>query len=148
MDCVRQRIRRDRPLKRYKAAVNRAAELRRQLDEKIGTRTQAIDGATYSAVGDCLAAAATAGATTKGGKSATLKAAALACIKANLKPEKGFDLGEILSHDYDVGQIERDLAEAVRTQQLMEKELGEAQAAMREAQGALSQAGCSDEGVS
>ena len=41
------------------------------------------------------------------------------------------------------GQIERDLAEAVDTQKLMLKELEVADAAWREAQGALSQAGCS-----
>ena len=83
------------------------------------------------------------GATTTGKWPAKLSAAAIACIKANLKPEKGFDLGEILSHDDDVGQIERDLAEAVDTQKLMLKELEVADAARREAQGALSQAGCS-----
>ncbi|MBI2239251.1 MAG: hypothetical protein HYU59_00450 [Magnetospirillum gryphiswaldense] len=134
--------------KRFHEAVDQVKELRRQLDEAAAKRETAVGDALGSAAGDCLAAGAAAGATTKGGWPAKLSAAAIACIKANLKPEKGFDLGDILSHDYDVGQIERDLAEAVRTQQLMQKELDAAYAAMREAQGALSQTGCSGEGVS
>lgn len=133
---------------RFREAADQAKELRRQLDDRIKNRDKTILDALGSAAGDCLAAAATAGATTKGKWSAKLSAAAIACIKANLKPEKGFDLGEILSHDDDVGQIERDLAEAVESQKLMLKELEAAGTAMQEAQGALSQAGCSNEGYS
>lgn len=134
--------------KRFHEAVDQVKALRQQLDEAAAKRATAVGDALGSAAGDCLAAGAAAGATTKGRWPAKLSAAAIACIKANLKPEKGFDLGDILSHDYDVGQIERDLAEAVRTQQLMQKELDAADVAMREAQGALSQTGCSGEGVS
>lgn len=134
--------------KRFHEAADQVEKVRERLDEAVAKRDETLSGALGSAAGDCLAAAAAAGATTKGRLSAKLTAAAIACIKANLKPEKGFDLGEILSHDDDVGQIERDLAEAVRTQQLMQKELDAADAAMREAQGVLSQAGCSGFGYS
>ena len=122
--------------------------VRKRLDDAIAKRDSTVGGALGSAAADCLAAAVATGATNTGKWPAKLSAAAIACIKANLKPEKGFDLGEILSHDDDVGQIERDLAEAVDTQKLMLKELEVADAARREAQGALSQAGCSNEGYS
>jgi hypothetical protein len=133
---------------RFHEVATQVEMVRKRLDDAIAKRDSTIGDALGSAAADCLAAAATAGATTKGKWPAKLSAAAIACIKANLKPEKGFDLGEILSHDDDVGQIERDLAEAVESQKLMLKELEAAGTAMQEAQGALSQAGCSNEGVS
>lgn len=134
--------------KRFDEAATQVEMVRKRLDDATAKRDSTIGGALGSAAADCLAAAATAHATTKGKLSVKLSAAAIACIKANLKPEKGFDLGEILSHDDDVGQIERDLAEAVESQKLMLKELEAAGTAMQEAQGALSQAGCSNEGYS